>query len=233
MSRYYDPEIGQFISMDTPDYLAPDTIGGVDLYAYCSHNPVMKSDPTGHFPKWLKNIVKGSATIIMNGVKAVQNVLKQIDITSTTGLSFNLSIGYIAVTGQIGISTDPEGNIETQGTVASGLTTSMDFGMSLGIYQTFSNAPDVNGLERWGTQKGGNIGLPLIGPLALSAGLDGNTFIDEENNTEYQGFSCNAALGFGTADPELHHTKGYTSQIGENFNIFSEIEKIYSIIMGW
>ena len=26
MSRYYDPEIGQFISMDTPDYLAPETI---------------------------------------------------------------------------------------------------------------------------------------------------------------------------------------------------------------
>ena len=45
MSRYYDPAIGQFISMDTPDYLAPDTIGGVDLYAYCLNNPVMHVDP--------------------------------------------------------------------------------------------------------------------------------------------------------------------------------------------
>ena len=47
-SRYYDPEIGQFISMDTPDYLAPETIGGVDLYAYCGYNPVMYVDPSGH-----------------------------------------------------------------------------------------------------------------------------------------------------------------------------------------
>ena len=215
------------------DYLEPETIGGVDLYAYCSHNPVMKSDPTGHFPTWLKDIVKAVATVVINEIRTVQNVLKQIDITSTTGLSFNLSIGRIAVNGQIGISTDPEGNIETQGTVANGLTTSVDFGMSLGIYQTFSNAPYVYKLEEWGTQTGGNIGLPLIGPLALSAGLDGNTFIDNKNNTKYQGFSCNVALGFGTADPERHCTIGYTSQIGENFNIFREIEKIYSIIMGW
>ena len=34
--------------MDTQDYLAPDTIGGVDLYAYCLNNPIMGYDPTGH-----------------------------------------------------------------------------------------------------------------------------------------------------------------------------------------
>ena len=48
MSRYYDPEIRQFISPDTQDYLVPDTIGGVDLYAYCGYNPVMYVDPSGH-----------------------------------------------------------------------------------------------------------------------------------------------------------------------------------------
>ena len=48
MSRYYDPKIGRFISPDTPDYLKPDTIGGVDLYAYGLNNPVMYVDPTGH-----------------------------------------------------------------------------------------------------------------------------------------------------------------------------------------
>ena len=53
MSRYYDPEIGQFISMDTPGYLAPDTIGGVDLYAYCKNDPIMYVDPSGHkFINW-------------------------------------------------------------------------------------------------------------------------------------------------------------------------------------
>ena len=40
MTRYYDTQIGRFISPDTPDYLAPDTIGGVDLYAYYRNNPI-------------------------------------------------------------------------------------------------------------------------------------------------------------------------------------------------
>ena len=49
MSRYYDTQIGRFISPDMPDYLAPDTVGGVDLYAYGLNNPVTYVDPTGHF----------------------------------------------------------------------------------------------------------------------------------------------------------------------------------------
>ena len=35
--------------LDTKDYLAPETIGGVDLYAYGLNNLVMYVDPTGHF----------------------------------------------------------------------------------------------------------------------------------------------------------------------------------------
>ena len=47
-SRYYDPEIGQFISPDDMDYLSMEEITGVDLYAYCHNNPVMNYDPDGH-----------------------------------------------------------------------------------------------------------------------------------------------------------------------------------------
>ena len=50
MSRYYDPTVSQFLSPDTPDYLAPETIGGVDLYAYCINNPVIKA-----YNSYLKN----------------------------------------------------------------------------------------------------------------------------------------------------------------------------------
>ena len=49
-SRYYDPETGRFISPDDISYLDPETIGGLNLYAYCLNNPVMYVDPTGHFP---------------------------------------------------------------------------------------------------------------------------------------------------------------------------------------
>ena len=47
MTRYYDPTIGQFISPDDFDYLKPETVGLVNLYVYCSYNPIIGYDPTG------------------------------------------------------------------------------------------------------------------------------------------------------------------------------------------
>ena len=49
-SRYYDPETGRFISQDSIEYAAPETINGLNLYAYCGNNPVNNVDYTGH--KW-------------------------------------------------------------------------------------------------------------------------------------------------------------------------------------
>ena len=46
-TRYYDPEICRFITIDDISYLAPDTINGLNLYAYCGNNPVVKVDPNG------------------------------------------------------------------------------------------------------------------------------------------------------------------------------------------
>lgn len=48
-TRYYDPEIGRFITIDGIEYLDPETINGLNLYAYCGNNPVMYTDPTGTF----------------------------------------------------------------------------------------------------------------------------------------------------------------------------------------
>ena len=47
-ARYYDASIGRFISADHVSYLDPDTIHGLNLYAYCGNNPVMRVDPTGN-----------------------------------------------------------------------------------------------------------------------------------------------------------------------------------------
>ena len=47
ISRYYDPETGRFISADSIEYLDPETLGGLNLYAYCCNNPVMAIDPDG------------------------------------------------------------------------------------------------------------------------------------------------------------------------------------------
>ena len=55
-TRYYDPETGRFITIDDISYLAPDTINGLNLYAYCGNNPVMNVDPKGtSFGNWVKS----------------------------------------------------------------------------------------------------------------------------------------------------------------------------------
>ena len=44
-----DPETGRFINADDVSYLQPETIHGLNLYAYCQNNPIMHVDPSGHF----------------------------------------------------------------------------------------------------------------------------------------------------------------------------------------
>ena len=48
-ARYYDPEVGRFISADSTQFLEPNTVNGLNLYAYCGNNPVMNVDPSGRF----------------------------------------------------------------------------------------------------------------------------------------------------------------------------------------
>ena len=53
-TRYYDPEIGRFISPDSVSYLGADgTVLGYDLYTYCDNDPVNKVDSNGDLPVWV------------------------------------------------------------------------------------------------------------------------------------------------------------------------------------
>ena len=50
-TRYYDPEIGRFISPDTTDVITatPMALTDKNLYAYCDNNPVVRVDHGGQF----------------------------------------------------------------------------------------------------------------------------------------------------------------------------------------
>ena len=54
-SRYYDPAVGRFLNADGLEYLDPESIGGLNLYAYCNCNPVMYVDPDG--TTWWKWVI--------------------------------------------------------------------------------------------------------------------------------------------------------------------------------
>ena len=47
-ARYYNPEWRRFLSHDLSAYLDPESVNGLNLYAYCMNNPVMYVDPSGH-----------------------------------------------------------------------------------------------------------------------------------------------------------------------------------------
>ncbi len=61
-SRYYDPEVGRFISIDSIDYVDPDTVNGLNLYAYCGNNPVMNVDPNGN--SWVDALLATALIVV-------------------------------------------------------------------------------------------------------------------------------------------------------------------------
>lgn len=58
-SRYYDPETGRFISLDSIEYLDPGSINGLNLYCYCMNNPISYADPSGNLPQWAMWLIGG------------------------------------------------------------------------------------------------------------------------------------------------------------------------------
>lgn len=60
-SRYYDPQTHRFINIDSIEYLDPENINGLNLFAYCGNNPVVRVDYNGNaWWDWLLGAVIGS-----------------------------------------------------------------------------------------------------------------------------------------------------------------------------
>ena len=78
-ARYYDPDVGRFISMDDIAYLNPEAINGLNLYAYCGNNPVMSIDPSGH---WVDTIFD----LFSLGISIIEVVINPYDPLNWAGL---------------------------------------------------------------------------------------------------------------------------------------------------
>ncbi len=71
-SRYYDPEVGRFISQDELVYLDLGNVNGLNLYCYCQNDPINFTDEAGNIPQWLGTTLKivAGVTIIVGCVAA-------------------------------------------------------------------------------------------------------------------------------------------------------------------
>ena len=119
-TRYYDPVVGRFISRDSIEYADPETICGLNLYAYCGNNPVMYSDPYGTTAWWewllgalvVVGLVAGS--LLTGGVVAAVfagaaigaglSYASQVISGELNWGQFALDIGLGAITGLFGAS---------------------------------------------------------------------------------------------------------------------------------
>lgn len=105
-SRYYDSKMCRFINADEVNYLgANDDLIAFNLYAYCSNNPVMNSDPMGTWN--LKKFFSG-ANLIAIGVAAVA-----IAVTvATCGTAGPVMLAVAATTMVAGAATVVNGTAE-------------------------------------------------------------------------------------------------------------------------
>ncbi|MBO7169570.1 MAG: hypothetical protein J6W28_00155 [Clostridia bacterium] len=101
-SRFYDPETGRFLNADSIEYLDPDTIGGLNLYAYCNNNPVMLSDPSGHSFILTSLAIVGIMTLLGAASGAVvSGVMYTLENPAGDARGFWASVAGGAVSGAI------------------------------------------------------------------------------------------------------------------------------------
>ena len=102
ISRYYDPETCRFISADSIEYLDPETLGGLNLYAYCCNNPVMMVDEDGNKPKWWQWLVAALIVVAVTTAMVATAGLAAAAIGASAAVTTGMCVGAGVATATAG-----------------------------------------------------------------------------------------------------------------------------------
>ena len=188
-SRYYDPEIGRFISADSIEYADPETINGINLYAYCGNNPVMNIDPSGEIGLSFILMAMLIGGLIGGAISAVKAVNDGLD---AKGIALSVLGGFVmgaAVSGAFAL-----GGVAVSGLTISGVAIKM-----LGVA--------VFAIASYGTAVAGTIDY-----LATSAAYDNQWKLEDALISGVKGFFEGAiSFGFGVIAGQ-HNMFKYTDK---------------------
>ena len=74
-TRYYSPKLCRWISPDSTEYLDPQSINGLNLYAYCNNDPINKYDPSGHSALLIGMLIGFGGAILIGGGVVVLSIV--------------------------------------------------------------------------------------------------------------------------------------------------------------
>ena len=95
-SRYYDPDLGRFISADDFNYLNTNNKLSINAYIYCNNNPTSKYDSDGHEALALGVLIGFMCEAVVYSLDDKED-LKQFDCENSKLKQYEFS--YLSVNG--------------------------------------------------------------------------------------------------------------------------------------
>ena len=189
-SRYYDPEVGRFITPDSINCLDPKSITGLNLYAYCGNDPVnYKQRPVSSGGSITDSTFSGTLGVGFVPIVGVTGVSSGIFNQTLKGSFRN---GLLFGSGSI-TSLYADWNARAQISLRKGT-------VKVGIAGKFS-VLNVSGQIGFGTEDL-NLSLKAVGDALTVSGMAG-IFINPKKNTYFIGAEAKATALSGRVGGQL------------------------------